>query len=190
MTYYESGVYYDTVVHPNPEDCDDLYELTLTINHAPEITGNLQSPSDICAGALLSVTAPQYQYHHAEGGYTQWDYATSQNGPFQAFDPTTFHLNYGSYYLRFVVINDCDTTFSNVVSFHVNDQPVINGQLVPLQVCEGNALDLPDVSVEWMNFNTNDRFSEWQMAETQNGSYISFNPNMQMQMSQNGYWVR
>ena len=190
MTYYETGVYYDTVVHPNPEDCDDLYVLTLTINHAPEITSNLQSPSDICVGDLLNVNTPSYQMNHTGDGTLRWDFATEQNGPFYTFDPTTAHLDYGSYYLRFVVINDCDSTFSNVVSFHVNDRPVIDGELAPLQVCEGNTLDLPDVSVVWMNFDPNDRFSEWQMSETQNGNYISFNPNVQMQMSQNGYWVR
>ena len=189
-TYYASCTDTYTIESGNPLICDSIFTLNLTVNNAPEITSNLQTPSDFCAGGLLSVNAPQYQYHHAEGGRTRWDYATSPNGPFHAFDPETYHFEYGSYYLRFVVINDCDSVFSNeVVQFNVNDEPVINGQLSPMQVCVGNPLPLPNVSVDWYNNDTNDRFAEWQMCTTQDGTYSGFNPSTPMQLTQNGYWV-
>lgn len=190
QTYFESNVYETIVYSSDPQVCDSTFILDLTINHAPTIDNNLSTPSDICVGELLALTEPQYQMNHSGGGRTRWDYATSPNGPFQSFDPTTYHLNYGSYYVRFAVINGCDSTFSNVVQVDVNDQPVINGQLEALQVCAGQTLDLPEVSVEWMNQNPNDRFAEWQMADTQNGTYVGFNPAIPMQIEQNGRWVR
>jgi len=190
QTYYASCT--DTYMYEsnNPLICDSIYTLVLTVNHAPSISGTLQTPSDVCSGNPLNVIAPAFQMNHTEGGIQRWDYATSPNGPFRPFDPSTYHLDYGSYYLRFAVINECDSTFSNVVQFNVNDTPVIEGQLSAFQVCENNPLDLPEVSVDWRNTNTNDRIAEWQMANSQNGNYASFNPSMLMQMSHNGCWVR
>ena len=91
--------------------------------------------------------------NHNGGGDAHWEYATSSSGPFTAFDPSTINLGYGTYYLRFAVVNDCGSDFSNVVQFHVNGTPEIEGQLSAFQVCENNPLDLPEVNVEWMNTN-------------------------------------
>ena len=189
-TYYQSNVY-DTIIYsPDPQVCDSTFTLNLTINHAPSILNDLQAPSEICVGELLNVSEPQYQMNHSGGGRTRWDYATSQTGPFHSFDPTTYHPEHGRYYLRFAVINGCDSVFSNVVQADVNDEPVISGQLNNLQVCVGNTLDLPEVSVDWMNQNVNDRFAEWQMSATQGGTFSSFNPSTPLQMAQNGYWIQ
>lgn len=188
QTYYESTVVYDTVYSNDPQVCDSVFTLDLTINNAPTIQGNIQT-HDICVGELLEVTEPEYAYNHNGGGQHQWEYASSLEGPFQSFDPETFHFEYGSYYIRFAVTNSCDSVFSNIISLSVNDQPVINGQLEPLQVCENNLLDLPEVTVDWNNASQTG-FAEWQMAESQTGPYASFNPNSQMQTGQNGYWLR
>ena len=189
-TYYQTDVYDTLIISNNPQICDSTFTLDLTINHAPSISSDLQVPSDVCAGNPLNVSVPQFQMNHSGGGTQRWEYATSPTGPFHTFDPATYHLDYGSYYLRFAVLNGCDSTFSNVVQFHVNDTPEINGQLTAFQVCENNALDLPDVDVVWKNNNENDRVAEWQMANSQNGTYAPINPAMLMQMSHNGCWIR
>ena len=189
-TYYATCTDTYTYESNDPLVCDSIYTLVLTVNHAPSITGDLQVPSDVCSGSPLNVTAPAFQMNHVEGGSQRWDYATSPNGPFHSFDPATYHLDYGTYYLRFAVINGCDSTFSNVLQFNVNYTPVIDGELSAFQVCENNPLDLPDVSVDWRNTNTNDRVAEWQMANAQNGTYAAINPTMLMQMSHNGCWIR
>ena len=191
QTYYASCTDTYTYESTDPMICDSIFTLNLTINNAPEIAGNLQiESSEICSGGLLIVTEPQVQMNHTGGGRTRWDYATSPNGPFHAFEPTTYHWEYGSYYVRFAAINDCDSTFTNLVQINVNDQPAISGQLESLQVCAGNPLDLPEVGVEWMNHDENDRYAEWQMSTTQEGTYAGFDPSTPMQMTQNGYWVR
>ena len=189
-TYYSSGNYEYTVESGNPLVCDSIFTLNLTINNAPEIMGSISAPADICSGNSMNVVAPQYVFNHNEGGDAHWEYATSPSGPFVAFDPMTFNLSYGTYYLRFAVINECGSVFSNVVQFHVNDTPVIEGQLSAFQVCENNPLDLPVVNVEWMNTNENDRVSEWQMANSEYGTYAGIDPSMLIQMSHNGCWIR
>lgn len=190
QTYTSTGNYEYTVQSGNPLVCDSIFTLNLTINHAPEITANISSPSDVCSGSPLNVVVPQYAFNHSDGGDAHWEYATSQNGPFTAFDPSSSNLSYGTYYLRFAVINSCDEVFSNVVPFHVNDVPVVTMQLSALQVCEGQSLELPEANVAWNNVNENDRVSQWQMASTQNGTYAQIDPTMPMQMSYNGYWIR
>jgi len=188
ITYYESTIAYDTVYSTDPQVCDSIFTLDLTINHAPTIQGNIQA-QDICAGNLLTIAEPQYEYNHSGGGSHQWEFATLPEGPFQPFAPDTYHFEYGSYYIRFAVINGCDSVFSDTLLVNVNDQPVINGQLSPLQVCEGNPLDLPEVTVDWYNASQSG-FSEWQMAETMDGNYSHFESNSPMQMGQDGYYVR
>jgi len=189
-TYYQSNVYDTLIVSSNPQICDSTFTLDLTINHAPSVLNDLQAPADVCSGNPLNATAPQFQMNHSGGGHQQWEYATSPNGPFTPFDPATYHLDYGRYYLRFSVVNDCGTTHSNVVQFNVNDTPEIDGQLSAFQVCENTPLNLPQVNVEWRNTNENDRIAEWQMANAQNGTYAAINPAMLMQMSHNGCWIR
>ena len=61
--------------------------------------------------------------NHVEGGDAHWEYATSVNGPFTSFDPSANNLGYGTYYLRYAVINACDEAYSNVVSFNVDAAP-------------------------------------------------------------------
>lgn len=190
QTYTITGNYEYTIESGNPMVCDSIFTLNLIINRAPEITSNISVPTDICAGSPLSVVAPQYVFNHIDGGDAHWEYATSQNGPFTAFDPLSSNLSFGTYYLRFAVINACDEVFSNVVSFHVNDVPEVNMQLSALQVCEGQSLELPEANVVWNNVNENDRVSQWQMASTQDGTYAQIDPSMSMQLGYNGYWVR
>ncbi len=174
----------------NPLICDSIFILDLTINNAPQITSNISAPSAICAGSPMSVTAPQYVMNHVEGGDAHWEYAFSANGPFTPFDPSANTLTIGTYYLRFAVINACGNAYSNVVSFHVDEAPEALMQLSGQQVCEGQSLDLPEISVNWNNENPNDRVAQWQMASTQNGTYAQIDPTMPMQMSYNGYWLR
>ena len=190
QTYYQSDTCQYTVESGNPMICDSIFTLQLTINHAPEILGSLEAPNAICAGSALIVNALQYQMNHVNGGDAHWEYATSQNGPFTAFDPSTNTLGYGNYYLRFAVINDCDAAYSNVVPFRVNDKPEVQGHLEAFQVCEGNPLDLPTVSVIWKNLSGDTRIREWQMATSQNGDYQPFDSTMLMQSSHNGNWIR
>lgn len=190
VTYNSTGSYEYTVESGDPLICDSIFTLNLTINHAPEIMGNISAPTDICSGNPLNVAAPQYAFNHTDGGEAHWEYATSQNGPFSAFDPSTINLNFGTYYLRFAVSNACDEVFSNVVSFHVNDVPQAVMQLSPQQVCEGQSLELPNVNVVWNNTNENDRVAQWQMSSTQNGTFAQIDPEMPMQMNYNGYWLR
>jgi hypothetical protein len=187
QTYYESTVVSDTVYSTDPQVCDSVFTLDLTINNAPTLQGGIQA-HDICAGELLGVDAPEYEYNHSGGGRAQW-YVSSLNGSFQPFDPEMHHFEFGSYYIVFAVINGCDSVSSNVELVHVNDQPVISGQLSSMQVCEGNPLDLPEVTVDWHNASQSG-FSEWQMAENQVGPYAHFDSATPMQTVHNGHWVR
>lgn len=189
-TYDISGVYTDTVPNSNPVECDDVYVLNLTVNHAPEILNAIEAPESVCSGSPLAVTAPQYSMNHVNGGDAHWEYATSANGPFTPFDPSTNNLGYGTYYLRYAVSNECGDVNSNVVVFHVNDVPEANMQLSAIQVCEGELLTLPTVNVNWHNDNENDRVAQWQMSPTQNGTYAPIDPNMPMQLSHSGNWLR
>ena len=190
QTYYESDVYEIMVESSDPQICDSTYTLDLTINHAPEIVGSVLAPSTVCAGSPLNVTAPQVQMNHSGGGTQGWEYATSANGPFTAFDPLTSHPSCGTYYLRYVASNGCGEVSSNVATFRVNDAPVANVQLSSMQVCEGQTLDLPEVNVTWNNEDVNDRVAQWQMSSTENGNFTAITPTMPMQMSYDGYWLR
>lgn len=187
-TYYENVFEYDTVYSDNSQTCDSIFILDLTVNHAPSIQGTIEM-QDICVGGLLEVTEPAYVLNHVDGGSHEWEYATSPDGPFQTFAPETYLFENGSYYIRFAVINDCDSTFSNVELVHINAPPVISGQLSSQQVCEGHALDLPEVTVDWHNASQNG-VSEWQMAENQEGPYVQFDSTMLMHLEHEGHWVR
>ena len=189
-TYYESNVYDTLIVSGNPQICDSTYILDLTINHAPNILNDVEAPSSVCAGSPLYLNEPQYQMNHSGGGSQRWEYATSASGPFTAFDPLSSHLSYGTYFLRYVVTNTCGEVNSNVVSFHVNDAPVANVQLSSMQVCEGQTLDLPEVTVTWNNEDESDRQAQWQMASASDGTFTSISPTMPMQMNHNGNWLR
>jgi hypothetical protein len=189
-TYYSSCWDTLTIGSGNPLICDSIFYLDVTINNAPQITGNISAPSAICAGSPLNIAAPQYVMNHVEGGDAHWEYATSANGPFTAFDPSANQLSCGTYYLRFAVINACGDTYSNVVSFHVDDAPEALMQLSGQQVCEGQSLNLPEINVNWNNEDQNDRMAQWQMSSTQTGTFAMIDPTMPMQMSHNGYWLR
>lgn len=190
QTYYSTQTDTFTVESGNPLVCDSIFTLNLTINNAPEITGSVSAPTSVCSGNPINLVAPQYEMNHVEGGDAHWEYATSANGPFTSFDPSANTLGYGTYYLRYAVINSCDEVYSNVVSFDVDAVPEAQMQLSWLQVCEGNALDLPDVNVIWNNHNEGDRLAQWQMSSTENGTYAAIDPTMLLQMSHNGYWLR
>jgi len=190
QNYSSSGTYEYTVVSGNPLICDSIFTLDLTINNVPQITGNISTPSAVCAGNPMSVIAPQYMMNHVEGGDAHWEYATSASGPFTPFDPLANNLGYGTYYLRYVVSNDCGEDHSNVVSFHVNDTPEANMQLAAMQVCEGGLLALPAIDVNWHNDDENDRIAQWQMSPTQNGTFAPIEPTMPMQLDHSGYWLR
>lgn len=189
-TYYESNIYDILVESSDPQVCDSTYTLDLTINHDPEIVGSVLVPSTVCAGSPLNVTAPQVQMNHSGGGTQGWEYSTSANGPFTAFDPLTSHPGCGTYYLRYVASNACGEVSSNVASFRVNDAPVANVQLSSMQVCEGQTLDLPEVNVTWNNEDVNDRVAQWQMSSSENGNFTAISPTMTMQMSYDGYLLR
>ena len=190
-TYYATCTDTYTIESGNPLVCDSIFTLDLTINNAPQIIDDISAPSAICAGNSMNIAAPQYVMNHVEGGDAHWEYATSVNGPFTPFDPLANNLSYGTYYLRFAVINACDDTYSNVVSFHVDAAPEALMQLSGQQVCEGQSLVLPEVNVNWNNEDENDRLAQWQMSSTQYGQYAPLNePTMPMQMNHNGYWLR
>lgn len=190
QTYNISGSYDYTVYSGNPLVCDSIFTLVLTINNVPQVFGNITAPSAICAGSPMSIAAPQYEMNHTEGGDAHWEYSTMPNGPFTAFDPLTNNLTYGTYYLRYAVINACGEAHSNVVSFHVDDVPEALMQLSGQQVCEGQLLNLPEINVIWNNEDENDRDAHWQMSSTQNGDYANIEPTMVMQMIHNGNWLR
>lgn len=189
-TYNSSGSYEYTVESGDPMICDSIFTLNLTINNAPEILENITALTGVCAGSPMNLPVPQYALNHANGGDAHWEYATSANGPFTAFDPSANTLGYGTYYLRFAVINDCDEAYSNVVAFHVDDVPEALMQLSGLQVCEGQSLDLPEINVNWNNEDENDRVAQWQMDPSQYGNFATIDPNMPIQMSHDGYWLR
>jgi hypothetical protein len=174
-TYETSGNYDTTIVSGNPMICDSTFSLHLTINHAPVFTEQLESPNpiEVCSSlGVLNVSAPSFE----NGGTPHWEYATSENGPWidDGFDPTAFNLDYGSYWLRRAVINDCtdEPVTSNPVQFYVSEPPVISivsGQM-PDSICAGDILDLPDVTVDFRN---KDQVGgqQWQMADSQEGPY-------------------
>ena len=188
-THYVSGVYNDTVYNPNPIECDSVYILYLTINHEPEIMGDIVPPPGICAGDVIQVVEPQYELNHSEGGLPQWEYATAPEGPFSLLDPSGNGLPYGDYYLRFTVHNGCGADSSNVVLFRVNDAPEVHGTLSALEVCEGFPMDLPDPEVVWKNVDESDRLTQWQLSPD-GDNYAAFDPAMPMQAMHDGYWVR
>ena len=190
QTYYSTGTDTYTIESGNPLVCDSIFTLNLIINNAPEVLGSLTAPSATCAGSPLNVTAPQFEMNHVNGGDSHWEYATSANGPFTAFDPATSTLGYGNYFLRFAVVNDCDEDYSEVVPFRINDKPEVHMQLTTIQVCENTAMDLPEGEVIWKNEDESDRIAEWQMAATQNGTFAPIEAGMLMQSSHNGYWLR
>lgn len=190
QTYNTSGTYEYMVESGNPLVCDSIFTLLLTINSNPEITSNITAPAAACAGSALGVVAPQYEMNHTEGGDAHWEYATSASGPFTPFDPSANALDYGTYYLRYAVVNSCGQEVSNVVTFHINDVPVAHTQLGAMQVCEGELLQLPEVNVEWRNDNENDRIAQWQMSPTPNGTFAPIDPTMPIQLDHNGYWLR
>ena len=190
QTYHATCTDTYTIESGNPLVCDSIFTLDLTINNVPEILENLVAPQSTCVGSPLGVTVPQYQMNHVGGGDAHWEYATSASGPFTPFDPSANSLGYGTYYLRYAVINDCGDATSNVVTFHVNDTPEANVQLSALQVCEGETLTLPAVDVNWRNDNENERLAQWQMSPTQNGTFAPIDPNMPMQLGHSGYWLR
>lgn len=190
VTYNATGTYDYTVESGNPLVCDSIFTLVLTINSAPQITGNIASPSAVCSGSPLNIEAPTYTMNHSDGGDAHWEYASSASGPFTPFDPSANNLSYGTYYLRYAVVNDCDDAFSNVVTFRINDVPEAHAQLNALQVCEGELLNFPEVNVDWHNDNENDRIGQWQMSPTQNGTFAPIDPTMPMQLDHSGYWLR
>ena len=189
-TYYETNVYDTLIASNNPQVCDSTFTLNLTINRAPEIAETLSVPQSICVGSPLSVSVPQYAMNHTNGD-AHWEYATSANGPFTTFDPSTNTLGFGTYYLRYFVTNECGDATSNVVAFQVNDVPVANMQLSAMQVCEGDYLTLPEVDVEWNNDSENGRIAQWQLSPLPDGTFAPFDPTMQpMQSNLDGYWLR
>ena len=190
QTYYASCTDTYTYESNNPLICDSIFTLVLTINGEPEILENIVAPQSACEGNPIGVTVPQYAMHHVDGGDAHWEYANSASGPFTPFDPSANNLGYGTYYLRYTIINNCGETNSNVVTFHINDMPEANMQLSAMQVCEGESLVLPEVNVNWRNDNENDRVVQWQMSPTQNGTYAPIDPTMPMQLGHSGYWLR
>ena len=194
LTYYTDTIVFDTVFSNDPLICDSIFTLELTINHAPEFLepDPLQAPPDICANLdeFLAVTQPDYLINQSNGGGHRWEFANSPNGPFIPFNPTTHHFEYGSYYLRFAVINSCDSIFSNIQTFYVNDAPVVsvvNGQLMDMEICEGNVPDWPQVAVEWNNQPDGFRTRRWEKALSSEGPYLSFDTTAAIS---NESWIR
>lgn len=190
QTYTVSDTYEYAVESGNPLVCDSIFTLVLTVNNAPVISGNISAPSSVCAGSPLVVNAPQYAINHENGGDAHWEFATSANGPFTTFDPASSNLGLGTYYLRYAVANACDDTYSNVVSFHVDDAPVANMQLASMQICEGQSLDLPAINVAWNDTDESSHVAQWQMASSQSGNFAMIDPTMPMQLDYDGYWIR
>lgn len=191
MTYFTTGIYTDTVTNPNPLECDDVYILNLTVNHSPEISGPLLSPNpiEVCTSdGTLNVTAPD---HVSNEGTAFWEYSTSENGPWETFNPTAFSLEHDSYWLRFGVSNSCDTVYSeSPVPFYVSDAPVItmvSGQL-PTSVCKGQPLELPEVEVDWMNVSQSGVAARWEISENEGNSYAVFD-NLSMPIERD-CWIR
>lgn len=194
LTYGTSGIYYDTVPNPNPTECDDVYILDLTINHAP-VVGQLESPDpiEVCASVgTLNVNEPEFIPNHSN--YTQrWEYAHLPNETWNEFNPTSFNLGYGSYSLRFVVDNDCvdQPVSSNMVTFYVSEAPVasvVGGQqLHDMEICDGDVPDWPSVSVNWNNQPGGIRNRRWEMASSQNGTYAGFDTTAAIS---NNCWIR
>lgn len=191
-TYHDSGVYYDTVPNTNPVECDDVYILNLTINHSPVITEQLESPNpiEVCSSVgALNVTAPLFQ----NGGTPHWEYKSLPNGSWTAFNPTSFNLGYGSYLLRYAVENDCveDPVTSNTVSFYVSEAPAVSivggQQLHDMEICEGEVMDWPQVSVEWKCQPSGLHIRRWEKALVQNGTYAPFDTTL---VISNDCWIR
>lgn len=189
-TYYSSCTDIYTYESNNPLVCDSIFTLNLIINNAPEILDDITAPTGVCFGNPIDIVPPAFQMNHVDGGDAHWEYSTSSSGPFTAFDPSTNTLGHGTYYLRYAVINACDEAYSNVVSFHVDTAPEALLELTGMQVCNGLTLELPETNVNWNNYDENDRLAQWQMSSTQNGTYVTIDPSMVMQMNFNGYWLR
>ncbi len=179
------------IVHSDPLICDSTIHLSLTINNAPEITETLAPlPASVCAGQPIVATAPAFEYNHVDGGTPYWECATNADGPYSAINLNNNNLEYGDYYLRFTVENGCGTDHSNAITFHVNGLPQIQTSLTNLAaVCEGDPLDLPEMDVVWNHEEQGE--GEWQISPTgAENTYAPFMPDMPMQTSHNGYYVR
>lgn len=191
ITYYITDTYYDTVPNPNPVECDDVYILDLTVNHAPTV-GQLESPDpiEVCASVgTLNVNEPEFNPNH-DDYTTDWEvfYDGSWHGNFH---PQSFNLGYGSYSLRFAVDNDCvgQPVTSNAVPFYVSEAPaisIVSGQL-PSSVCKGFPLELPDVHVDWKNLSQSGSVSRWEISENGN-SWVELT-DLAMPM-EHDWWIR
>ena len=179
-TYYETGIYDTIIISNDPQICDSTFTLNLTINHMPVITEQLESPNpiEVCSSiGILNVTAPAFE----NGGTTSWEYATSENGPWNnGFNPASFNLEYGSYWLRYVVDNDCADVpvTSNPVPFYVSEAPAVSiaggQQLHDMEICDGEVMDWPQILVEWKCQPDGLHIRRWEKASEQDGTYAPF----------------
>ena len=192
-TYYETGIYDTIIISNDPQICDSTFTLNLTINHMPVITEQLESPNpiEVCSSiGILNVTAPSFE----NGGTAGWEYATSEYGPWNnEFNPASFNLEYGSYWLRYVVDNDCADVpvTSNPVPFYVSEAPTVSivggQQLHDLEVCDGEVIDWPQVLVEWKCQPNGLHIRRWEKASEQYGTYAPFDTAA---VISNDCWIR
>lgn len=192
--YYETSVYDTTIYYDNPEICDSTYRLDLTINHAPELTSHqLDLPTGaICSGEPLNVTPPSF----ANGGEPFWGYSNSPNGPYDySFNPLANNLGYGSYYLRYKVVNNCGADSTAAVPFRIMEAPSANAQLEDMTVCVDTPLSdyLPEVVINWNNELGDLRDEEWQLSENDATNFVAIPDVSQFQFNSNSnehYWLR
>ena len=157
------------------------------------ITEQLESPNpiEVCSSVgALNVTAPSFE----NGGTNSWEYATSENGPWNnGFNPASFNLEYGSYWLRYVVDNDCADVpvTSNPVPFYVSEAPAVSiaggQQLHDMEICDGEVMDWPQVLVEWKCQPDGLHIRRWEKASEQYGTYAPFDTTA---VISNDCWIR
>lgn len=112
QTYTTSGIY--TARRPNPNGCDSIVTLNLTILHKATV-GNITIPEGICPGDSFSLTAP------SPGGGS-WVYSDTPDGTPHTFNNNNVPYSFNGKYLRYAVTNTCGTAYSNAVPLIVHQE--------------------------------------------------------------------
>ena len=186
MTYEQNGYY---LRYTATNSCGTTYSnaVQITVNNVPTVA-DITAPAAVCAGSALTLTAPEVTANGSAVSTQGWQ--ISANGTeFSAFDPSTaVTYSQNGYYVRYFATNGCGTTNGNAVQITVNNVPSIADITAPAATGHNTTLALtaPAVTANGSAVSA----QGWQISETQNGTYSSFDPATPVTYSQNGYWIR
>ena len=110
-------------------DCGFGYSqpVQITVNDSP-LVGDITPPAPIFSGEAFDLLTPTVEWRHENPGSGVWEIASPNNGNFQLLDNNNIPFYYDRYLLRYRAVNDCDTTYSNMVPVTVyptDQDPII-----------------------------------------------------------------